>query len=545
MATASLRICLGAALGIAAVKPACTVPIRESLTTPPHVRLLINVSGTGEVSIEPSGETCSDRCTIDLAHGATVSLRPTALHGARFEKWSDRPCRHAHECHLEIRQSLEVNAVFSYSPYRAEWWTSLETREGLIADVFSVGLDGRGNVVVGGAFSKELMIAGGVETLRSVGDLDAYVVKVAGTNGDLLWARAIGGPGHERTSRLVPTGNSDVVALVNYGYYARGWDLGGQWLGAPGGNVVVRLAGPDGAILFVHGMLEREASGATHWDAGGLILVGHDWAANVEFPMEAVLLSEERGIRGTRSLTSVKSPGDSLHYGNTLIVAGLSWDRRDIQRVRPQDRYMTLTALSAVDGSSVWIRQFQYNGTGSYAIPTRLAATPEGLVLVGGVFQGQLAVDGHEIESAGARDIFLAAISPEDGTCQWLRQIGGPGNEGLSSLASSSRGLVVLGWTDSKFEHDGIVVGTRQRRARSRSFLMEFDHGGARPRLILNDLDLLSGHVEVDHDDNLILVGDFRRRGEEGPDVFGVRIPASGQIAVLKLVPLPAPPRRD
>jgi hypothetical protein len=90
----------------------CGVP---SSPVPPNYTLQVVVQGTGSVQSTPTGISCPNDCSGTYASGSSVSLRPTAPSGWRFDGWSGA-CTGMASCTVLLFQNRSVVATFSQPP---------------------------------------------------------------------------------------------------------------------------------------------------------------------------------------------------------------------------------------------------------------------------------------------------------------------------------------------------------------------------------------------------------------------------------------------
>jgi hypothetical protein len=66
-------------------------------------------------------------------------------------------------------------------------------------------------------------------------------------------------------------------------------------------------------------------------------------------------------------------------------------------------------------------------------------------IYVGGNFYGSITVNGNTYNSCGTSDCFIACLDKSNGNIIWFKHIGGAGDDGLTSIAVSSTGIIAVG----------------------------------------------------------------------------------------------------
>jgi hypothetical protein len=100
-------------------------------------------------------------------------------------------------------------------------------------------------------------------------------------------------------------------------------------------------------------------------------------------------------------------------------------------------------------GAPAWVRGV---GATHYAVPTAVAWSPDGALLVAGYFSGVLDPRGAALPAAGGQDVWIARMNARDGRIEWLRRAGGPGADVPHGLAAGADGATLVGsfqrWAD-------------------------------------------------------------------------------------------------
>src|SRR5262249_19679141 len=87
-----------------------------------------------------------------------------------------------------------------------------------------------------------------------------------------------------------------------------------------------------------------------------------------------------------------------------------------------------------------------------------LAVDGTGNTLLTGTLYGTVSFGGAPLTGAGLDDIYLAKLDPS-GTHLWSKQLGGPGDQDVSSIATDKTGRILLaGGFDGSFTFSGSTI---------------------------------------------------------------------------------------
>jgi len=236
-----------------------------------------------------------------------------------------------------------------------------------------VAIDGEGNVVLTGAVLGVTDFGGGDS--EGFGDDDAFVAKYA-SDGTYLWARRIGGPGHDVGRAVAVAASGDVWVVGDVGADA---DLGMgpmPGLGADDG-FVVRLdhkGQPLGSRLV--GSADSDSATGVSIDGEG----------------RAVVVGEMHGLGS---------------FGGTELDGTTG---------------RTVVAQYTADGAHVWSI---HGGSGDYESdqPRAVVVEADGDVYVAGSFEGVGTYGDASFDASGGEDIFLWKLDAT-GVHQWAQKFG-------------------------------------------------------------------------------------------------------------------------
>ncbi len=241
------------------------------------------------------------------------------------------------------------------------------------ASVYSVAIDGPGNVILAGTFQGTVDFGGG--PLISAGGEDIFVVSFD-ANGAHQWSKRFGSAGHDYSDGVAVDAMGNIVVT---GAFRLAVSFGGSTLTSAGGSDIFVAKYNAGGV---HQWSKR--FGSTSEDVGGGVAV--DMPGNVAV---------------TGSFRGAVSFG-----GSTLTSAGGS----DI-----------FVAKYAANGVHQWSRRFGSTGSDG---GSGIGVDAPGNVAVTGGFEGTVNFDGGPLVSSGGADIFLARYDASGGH-QWSRAFGG------------------------------------------------------------------------------------------------------------------------
>jgi phage gp45-like len=283
---------------------------------------------------------------------------------------------------------------------------------------YSITTDSSGNVLVGGYFRGDIDIDGdgNNDFTSSIYSWDSYAAKFD-SNGNLVWAKQIGG-GNSQVASSITTDSSGNV-LVG-GHFYGNIDIDGD-----GNNDFISNGSWDGyaAKFDSNGnfVVWAKQIGGSSWDtarsittdSSGNVLVGSEFQGNIDID------------------------GD----GNNDLTSNGSWDG--------------YAAKFDSNGNLVWAKQI---GGSSDDYAESITTDSSGNVLVGGEFQGNIDIDGdgnNDFTSNGNRDGYAAKFD-SNGNLVWAKQIGGSSDDRAYSITTdSSDNVLVGGYFQGNIDIDG------------------------------------------------------------------------------------------
>lgn len=127
------------------------------------------------------------------------------------------------------------------------------------------------------------------------------------------------------------------------------------------------------------------------------------------------------------------------------------------------------------NGKPLWVRQAG-GGSGGGGSGNGIAVGADGYVYVCGYFNGDIEFGDLALKNAGFNDIFVARYDA-NGELDWVRQIGGPGDDAASAIAVDAQGnsYVVGGFEDRVRFSRNITLGSAGLMD---SFVVKLDNTG-------------------------------------------------------------------
>ncbi len=297
--------------------------------------------------------------------------------------------------------------VAKYTPHGVLLWARSFGGPGEDS-IGGLDLDARKNIYLSGAFADaanfDTQWGSRIET--SAGQDDAYVVRLD-EYGNLVWVRAIGGPGSDAASDVRVDAEGNVLVS---GWFAQTVDLDP----GPGTHEATATGSADGFIL------KLSAAGATQWSA---TFAG----TGQELP---------------QSLDT--DPAGFVHVGGSFTeVADFDPGPGTAELTSSGGQDGFLVRLGP-DGSFVWARSI----TSSDDVQgVRVRVDEDAGSYLVGEFRGQVDLDpspsAYRVNSAGAEDVFFLKLDA-GGSLAYGGSIGGPGTDRAGGLDVDAHGLLTL-----------------------------------------------------------------------------------------------------
>ena len=360
---------------------------------------------------------------------------------------------------------------------RASWAEPLAGTDSVFGT--ALGLDGAGNMYVGGDFDGTLAVPGGVAPLASSGGTDAFVAKLD-PYGRGLWAVRAGGTGNDTVGALAIRAADDVAVA---GRYVGPADFGASALqtiestNAYIGHISTPTAPTGAAALDFHsavdvggGVLDARA---TVLDASGNAYVTGFFGGTVDFdPGPGVSDLTSSGVKD--AFLAAYTPSGALLWvkdipGASVQGNGLAIDAKG-------DLFLagtfsgTVGKLASAGDTDAFLAEYDPSGNPIRAVAfggaradqgSGVAVDAAGNVTLVGTFNGSASFGGTTLNGAGGSDAFLVQLSP-DFRVRWATAIGGNGLDSGNRVAVDGAGEVyALGtYTGSFAAGSQVVPGT-------------------------------------------------------------------------------------
>jgi hypothetical protein len=385
--------------------------------------LTVGGSASGSIASTPAGFVCAmGTCSQKFLSGTQVELAATSTSGA-FLGWSGT-CHGFQKCVVTMDQDRAVTALFG-TPGQALW---AKQAGGTGDDTGrSIAADPQGNLLVTGEFSGTIQI--GSTTLTSAGGTDVFVAKYDGENGDVLWAKRVGGAMDDRGAAIAADSEANVYIA---GAFNGTIDLGGGPIASHGSSdAFFAKLDPSGGFVWATGI------GGTDIDV-------------------ATSLS----VHGS-SVAVVGSYRLSMNVGGNTITGVGTGDNGFVVKL-------------STAGAVTWAKSL---GDGHPISPNGVAVDGNDNVVVAGRFSSSTNLGGGQIASVGFDDVFLAKYAAATGAHLFSKGLGSGGFDSATSVAVDPSGnIVILG-----FYADTMDVGgpTPLPGSGNKMFLVKYSLAGA------------------------------------------------------------------
>lgn len=489
---------------------------------PGEVELAGTVTGWGTIASTPTGLACDDACSITVAEDTAVTIAATPYFGAELDSWTgDCAANLGPSCSLTASQDRSFGAAFSGGLGR---WPQLlsGTTDETVADIAS---DADGNVVVVGTYDAQFLA--GSEALTAAGSGDGFAVFLDAA-GEVSWSVSFGSLGDDAASAVAFASNGDVIIAGRFSddlglgsvtgalsdLFAARFQPDGQlvWakgLGGPGLDVVTSMAVDDNDNLILAGLIDgvvnlggSDLGAASTFTPFLLRLDGngdHVWSR--ELP--STLLNPHVAATGARVLVggAVSGPTDfgggplTLFGSSDVVIASLDangvhvWSRsgggpgqESLADIATDSNGRVVLVGSYADGAAfggasllgggapngfvvvydaagVHTRSLTLYGEGTDS-PESVAVGPNDEIVVGGRFTDTIALGAPGVFSSGGGDDGFLVSYDSAGTFQWAHVFGGADQDGTAAVAVDTSGNVACaGHFEGSVEFDQIDSG--------------------------------------------------------------------------------------
>jgi len=289
----------------------------------------------------------------------------------------------------------------------ASRWANTLTGPSSEDEIDGVAAAPDGSVFVTGKFEQATTI-GGV-TLTSAGHADIPLARFS-PFGAPLWVNRYGGPGEDNLFDV----DADADGAIGTGWFEGTVDFGSVWAVSAGmSDCVIVAVNNDGSTRWVRRL------GGPYRDGCNEVSIAADGSI----------------------VTSIDTEG--------------GWTPPGLAPIPRLTRSDTLLVRLAPDGHTLWMRHV--GGVG----PQRgksMAVAPDGSIVFGGDSYGPLTAGGTTWPvPGGGRDAWMSRWTP-DGTLQWLKTWGGPGDDLVKGLAETNESIYAVGTFTGTIDIDGVTL---------------------------------------------------------------------------------------
>ncbi|HSD13509.1 MAG TPA: T9SS type A sorting domain-containing protein [Flavobacterium sp.] len=368
-----------------------------------------------------------------------------------------------------------------------------------------IAINSVGEIIIAGFFYNTTDFDPSPSTfnLTSQGDADVFIAKYD-SNGNYLWAKSMGGTGHECNFAMALNSSGQIHIIGEYDSAAADFDPSSATANlVGGGNVGLYIAkyDSDGNYLWVKSVGGAAYSGAYGWsfsfslavnNSGEVYVVGF-FRGTFDFDPSAAtanLISAggsqdvfiakydsngnylwAKAIGGALNDDSAKAI--AVNGNGELYVTGYFGGTVDFD---PSTVTANLTAAGGVSnsfiakydssGNYIWAKAMEVTENIDARPPSALVLNSNGEIYISGVFQGtgdfDPSVASVNLTSAGGNDIYVAKYD-NNGNYLWAKTMGGPSDDQAYSLVLNSSGeLYATGYFQNTvdFEPASTCIGS-------------------------------------------------------------------------------------
>jgi hypothetical protein len=317
----------------------------------------------------------------------------------------------------------------------------------------SVAVDASGNVYVTGTFIGAVDFGSG--SLQSAGAYDVFVASFA-PSGAPGWSKRFGGGGYDFGKSVVVDASGNVCVT---GTFEGAVDFGSGSLQSAGGDdLFVASFAPGGAPRWSKrfGGAHNDEGKAVAIDGIGNVYVTGSFDDTVDFgngPLQSagaqdIFLasftssslprwSKRFGIVGSDIGSSAAVDGSGNVHVTGYVTGAVDFGNGPLPYADWGDIFL---ASFTPSGTPLWSKSL---GGAGYDQGSSVALDATGNVYVTGNFEGAVDFGTGSLQSAGARDVFVASFTPS-GTPRWSKRFGGTGDDYASSVAVDGSGNVYV-----------------------------------------------------------------------------------------------------
>jgi len=350
------------------------------------------------------------------------------------------------------RKAANIDTYVSkYGPDGAHLWTA--TFGGKGEDVGNgIAIDEDGYITVVGLFSDVMEV--GTTPLKSAGSDDIFIVRLT-PEGDIAWARRVGGTDSDAAHDVVTGKSGDIVVT---GSFKKSMQVGKDTIASQGNeDIFVLKLDSDGYLEWIvrHGGRYRDFGQQVEMTGDGGVVLLAEFTDDVSFGGEVLKNQGNRDLAlvamnpdgSHRWSKSFGSPFNELGLGLAVDPAGNivltgSFDNEitfggDV--FKSQGESDIYVAKFDASGGHLWSKAY---GAAREDIGHSVAVDTFGNIVVGGWFWHSVDFGGGELEStSGNKDAFLLKLS-ESGEHLWSKRLGDRDHDQIRGVAIHHSGRI-------------------------------------------------------------------------------------------------------
>lgn len=394
----------------------------------------IGGSGTGSVSSDPAGITCSaGTCTGEFLAGTQVALSQHTATGF-FLGWT-YGCRDRGTCTVVMERDQVVGSLFGIAG-EGLWVKQLG---GMGREAGSaIAIDSEDNIIVAGSFTGTITPLPGM-SLTSRGSNDVLVAKLSSATGAVLWAKQFGGTLNDGTTLDLITNELGIYVT---GTFQGVTDFGNGPVQAKGESVFVVKLDTNGGLDWSRTLdgTSYSAGVAAH---GAAVVVAGGFSNSMIVDARTLTSAGDQDIfvlkmsASTGATIWVKSLGGTSGDGansvaidsmDHVVVTGAFKGTVDFgngPRMTGGEflNNMFLVKLAADDGAHLLSKTF---GGNNFAFGQEVTVDPADNILVAGSFSGTVDFDCIDRPTTTASSAIVLVKYTQAGACQWVKAFGLP-----------------------------------------------------------------------------------------------------------------------
>jgi hypothetical protein len=405
--------------------------------------------------------------------------------------------------------------------------TDTDTARGLV-------IDKNGDYLICGYFKGSGIFGSEMTTA----DASAYLAKLSGKDGSVIWSKALGGTSEDTAEALALADDGSVVVV---GSMSGEFEVGdGKLTSAGADDIFIARFAEDGRRLWVKriGSNDIDAAHAVTIDGSGNAYVTGVFRGEVTFGEEKIAGAGDADI----FLSKISPTGDFLwtktfgaigqdygrnlaldSAGNLILMAEISYqvDLGGGPVTTNGNRDIVLAKYDPA-GEHIWSKSM---GNSFDDLGIGLALDSSDNILFTGSFEDTINLGGSDLVSKGRSDMYAAKFDP-NGNHVWSTRFGGKDKDWGNSIAADEFGNSYLtGWFWYEVDFGGTVL---KSKGKEDAFLLKLSPTGSVlwAKSFGNDSRDMGKSVAVDAEGGVAAVGSYNGEVDLGG---GALTPVAGK----------------